>query len=294
MKVFKQISYNWDKQKISILHQYGIKVKEGWDWFNVYDYDIYKKLKPYLKKWDVGDGYLGTEFSKKEILAADYCIIDAWSLFGYPMPDNDGSYLYNTYETKEMCDKCGIGKIQKDDFRAKRVPKYGIWGLGWIFDEFFVRTDLYEKIFKPLGIACRPLRRCRNGVPYENHVQLVIPIIDEPLDLSYYESLTCSKCGITKYHPKTLGYYPLQEHPLPYIYKSKEYFGDGFSANRKIFVSAALRDLMIENRMLRYRDFVPCAKADELNIKNQDLMKWPKPQKTMGYDTSDIIIAIPD
>lgn len=294
MKVFRQISDNWNKQQISILRQYGIIVKEGWDRFNVYDYDLYKKLEPYLKKWDVGDGYLGTEFSKKEILKSEYCILEYWNMFGYPMPDDNQGYLYNTYETKKMCSKCGIGTVQKEDFRVKKVPKYPIWGLGWIFDEFFVRTDLYEDVFKPLGIECRPLRKYKDDSIIDSYAQLVIPVIDESLDLSYYESLTCPKCGITKYHPKTLGYYPLQEHPLPYIYKSKEFFGDGFSANRKIFVSAFLRDLMIEKHMFTYRDFVPCAKADELNIKNQDLMKWPKPQKTMGYDTSDIIIAIPD
>ena len=97
-------------------------------------------------------------------------------------------------------------------------------------------------------------------------MQLVLPVIDEPLELSYYESLTCPECGETKYDAMTCGYYPLQEHPLPFIYKSKEFFGSGFSANRKIFVSAYLRDLMIEKGMMKHQNFVPCAKAEELGI----------------------------
>lgn len=97
---------------------------------------------------------------------------------------------------------------------------------------------------------------------------------------------------MTKYDAMTFGYYPLQEHPLPHIYKSKEFFGDGFSAHRKVFVSAHIRDLMIENKMVNYKDFVPCAKAEELNIKNHDLLEWPAPKRTMGFDCSHINIAI--
>jgi rubredoxin len=300
MKIFKQITNNWDNDQVGILRQFNIDAKEKGetDWFNIYrinlyDLNTYMQLKPFFEKWEVQD-VLGTDFTKKEVLSADYCIIDRWNDYGYPMPDNDGSYLYKTYETKEMCPKCGVGKVQKDNFRVKKVPKYPIWGLGWIFDEFFVRTDLYQKIFKPLGIECRPLRKYKDDSIIESFVQLVIPVIDEPLDLTYYESWTCPMCGTTKYNAMTIGYYPLQEHPLPYIYKSKEIYGDGFSAYRKIFVSACLRDLMIENKMMGFRSFVPCAKADELSIKNQELMKWPKNIKTMGFDIGNLRIAIPE
>ena len=295
MKVYREISGNWDKNQVEILHRYNIDVEEGIDRFNIYDLNLYKELKPLLDKWEVFDDTLGTEFTKKEVLSAEYCVLDRWNLFGYPMPDNDNGYMELTYDTINMCNVCGIGNIQKDDFRVKRVPKYPFWGLGWIFDEFFVRTDIYEKIFKPLDIACRTVRKYKKNKEnpiIEEYVQLVLPVIDEPLDLSYYESLKCPKCGVTKYDAMTFGYYPLQEHPLPHIYKSKEFFGDGFSANRKIFVSAHVRDMMLENKVLRFRDFVPCAKNEELSIKNHDLLKWPKPQKTMGYDTSHIYIAV--
>lgn len=294
MRIYRHISNNWDKEQIMILHQYNIVVQEGIDGFNIYDLNLYKEMIPLLEKWDVSDT-LGTEFTKKEILSAEYCVLNRWNLFGYPMPDNDNGYLELTYDTMNLCNNCGIGKIQKDDFRVKRFPKYPFWGLGWIFDEFIIETALYEKIFKPLGIACRTIRKYRkkdDGPIIERYVQLVLPVIDEPLDLSYYESLKCPRCGMTKYDAMTFGYYPLQAHPLPHIYKSKEFFGDGFSAHRKVFVSAHIRDLMIENKMVNYKDFVPCAKAEELNIKNHDLLEWPAPKRTMGFDCSHINIAI--
>lgn len=294
MKIFRQISHNWEKYQVNILRQFNIEAKEGNCRFNMNDANTYSKLASFFRDWDVLDT-LGFEFSKNEILVADYCVIDRWNLFGYPMPDNDMGYLYNTYDTKDMCGKCGIGKIQKDDFRVMKVPKYPLWGLGWIFDEFFVRTDFYEKIFKPLGIECRPLRKYKDDSIIETYVQLVIPVINEPLNLSTYDSELCPNCGMAKYNPKTHGYYPLQEHPLPYIYKSKEYFGSGFRAFRRIYVSSYLRDLMIENKMLRIRDFVPCAKSEELSIKNQGMMEWLNTgRNNKDDDIANFIVAVPD
>lgn len=273
MKVYRKISDNWDKNQVEILHRYNIDVQEGIDRFDISDLNLYKDLKPLLDKWEVIDN-LGTEFTKKEVLSAEYCVLVGWNSFGYPMPDNDLGYLYKTYETKYMCHVCGIGTVQKEDFRVKKVPKYPIWGLEWVFDELFVHTDLYEKFFKPLGIACRPLRKYKDDSIIDSYVQLVIPVIEESLDLTLYEPEICKECGVTKYTPKIRGYYPLHKHPLPYIYKSKEYFGGGFSADRKIFVSALVRDFMIESGMLKYYYFVPCAKSEDLDIKNQDLLKW--------------------
>jgi hypothetical protein len=294
MKFYRQITSNWDENQVKILRQYNIDVDTGINYINIYDLDLYLQLIPLFEKWDVGLDFLGEDFTKREILSSGFCIIGFWNMFGYPMPENDGGYLYKTYDTKDMCNECGVGLEQKDDFRVRKVPKYPIWGLGWIFDEFFVRTDLYKKVFKPLGIGCRPLRKYKDDSIIDSYVQLVIPVIDEPLDLSFYKSQTCPKCGETKYEAKTYGYYPLQEHPLPYIYKSKEFFGDGFSADRKIFVSALVRDKMIENGMMGFRNFVPCAKAEELSIKNQGIEEWKRVGRKKEIDISNVIIAIPD
>ena len=293
MKFYRQITSNWDERQVEILRQHNINVKMGINILNIYDLNLYKLMIPFLEEWNISDS-LGVTFTKNEILSSGFCIIEFWNMFGYPMPDNDGSYLYKTYDTKDMCNECGVGLEQKDDFRVRKVPKYPIWGLGWIFDEFFVRTDLYKNVFKPLGIGCRPLRKYKDDSIIDTYVQLVIPVIDEPLDLSSYKSQTCPKCRDTKYEAKTYVYYPLQEHPLPYIYKSKEYFGDGFSANRKIFVSALVRDKMIENGMMGFRNFVPCAKAEELSIKNQGIEEWKRVGRKKVIDLSNVIIAIPD
>ncbi len=275
MKIYKRIFDNWKKEQTRILHQYGFDVAEGCDVFKIYDKNVYFELRDLFKKWDSSET-LGIDFTKKEILSAQYCIINKWRPYGYPMPDDDFGYLNLTYDKDKMCNKCGSNSVQKDVFRVRKVPKYPMWCLEWVYDELFVRKDLYEKIFKPLGIECRSLRKYKDDSVIDSYVQLVIPVIEEPLDLSSYQSQKCSVCGTVKYDVEVQGYFPLQEHPLPYIYKSKEYFGDGFDADRKIFVSGKVRDLMIENGLIKLIDFVPCAKSNELDILNQDLLEWEK------------------
>lgn len=291
MHFFRQITSNWDEHQVAILRQHNIKVEVGMDRFNIYDLSLYKEVKPLFEEWEVHLDFIGTDFTNRELLSAEYCVVNRWNTFGFPMPDNDRGYLHNTYETKDMCGECGIELVQKDDFRVRKAPKYPFWGLEWIFDEFFVRTDLYEQIFKPLGIGCRPLRMYKDDSIIDSYVQLVIPLIDEPLDLSTYEFQLCHKCSTLKYEPKPHGYFPLHEHPLPYIYKSKEFFGDGFRAFRKIYVSARLRDLMITKGMTKLGCFVPCASPKELSIKNQGLMEWRNvgQKGKMAYD--NIIVS---
>lgn len=276
MKIYRSIASNLDNNQVDILRKYNIKANEGMCRFNIYDIDLYCRLIPLLDQWNVNLDTLGVDFSAREVLSADYCVINSWNTYGYPMPDNDFGYLDTTFDTKEMCQECGIGNVQNNNFRVKKVPKYSIWGLGWVFDELFIRTYLYEKIFKPLGIKSRPLFKYKTDCLIDSYVQLIIPVIKEPLNLFEYESTICSKCGSIKFDSKIRGYYPLQEHPLPYIYKSQESFGGGFNAHKKIFVSAFLRDIMIDNKVFRTNDFIPCVKSDELSEKNHEITLWEK------------------
>ena len=80
---------------------------------------------------------------------------------------------------------------------------------------------------------------------------------------------------------------------MPYIYKSKEYFGSGFRAFRRIYVSSYLRDMMIEKGMMRCRYFVPCAKSEELSIKNKGMMEWLNAgRKIKDEDITNFIVAV--
>lgn len=262
MKKYYKFYNTWSKEQVMILHQFGIDVEEGFCRIDISEDDITPALQAYIDQWDME--YVGKycTFSDQDILSAKYCLITGGNSCGYPMPESAGPRYYNVFEESPMCTKCGVELVQKADFRMRKVPKCTFVRFIDIPDVFFVRTDLYEKIFKPLGIGCRPVRVNRNNEIMPEYVQLIIPVIDEPLDLSDYTTEICPVCGVTKYHAQVHDFFPIQKHPLPHIYQSKEFFGSGFLAFRKTFVSAYLRDLMIENKMMRLYFFDPCQDPD--------------------------------
>jgi hypothetical protein len=158
------------------------------------------------------------------------------------------------------CETCDISKIQKDAFRISKISKAKLWSLEWIYDEIFVEKSAYEAVFRPFGIACRCVKKYKKESIIDSVVQLVIPDTDQPVDLSEYEYEVCPVCGSRKYHPAVKGFFPLQENPTLHLYKSKEYFGSGASASKKVYVSAPLRDKMLEYKLAKSYWFVPCVR----------------------------------
>jgi hypothetical protein len=257
MIVKRQICTTWSKSQIKVLKKYDIDIEEGFSCIFLKEDEIYFELEPYFNKWEVFNAR-GFDYSKKEIMDAKYAIVSGCNVGGYPMPDGDFGYLELTYDKIGYCEKCGVGKIQKDSFRLKNVPKYNIFRLTWVYDEIFVNKDVYNQIFKPLGILYKDVKLLKGDKKIDSVVQLVIPETIEELKLKDYKSQTCSKCGITKYEAQAQGFFPLHKNPLPNIYKSKEYFGDGAAADKKIFISAKLRDILIEGKIMKYSWFIPC------------------------------------
>ena len=149
-------------------------------------------------------------------------------------------------------------KVQKDAFRLKKAPQHKLSGLTWVYDELFVQLEVYHSIFEPLGIKCREVKLFKGDKIIPNIVQLVIPDTDESLDLHEYSLQICPVCGRIKYEAKVNGFYPIQRSPLSHLYRSKEYFGDGAAANRKIFISGELRDVLIKEKIMKYYWFDPC------------------------------------
>lgn len=134
---------------------------------------------PDLKEWTLKRRAVDitrTHFSKKEVDEARWLVwVPDWH-HGYPQPDDGASgYLDATYELADACAQCGIGLKQKAPFRMKAEPRWGRKGvlqLNWVFDEFFVRPDVWETIFKPRGVACRPVIDAK-GAELKTVVQLV-------------------------------------------------------------------------------------------------------------------------
>ncbi|MDR2840251.1 MAG: hypothetical protein LBV75_03140 [Paludibacter sp.] len=257
MKAVRQISTWWNSEQIQILNQFGLTVKEGFNNIFIEENELYFKLEPYFKKWDVYN-VRGFDYSKEERLNSKYCVIQGWNEGGYPQSENDNGYKKLTYNLDNYCPICGIGFKQKDAFRLKNIPKHLMFGLHWTFGELFFNVDVYKKIFEPLDIKCCDVKLYKSDKVIDSIIQLVLPEIEETVNLSDYVAETCSICRRTKYHPMVQGFFPEHKNPLPHIYKTKEYFGSGAQADKKIIISGTLRDILIKEKIMKYYWFIPC------------------------------------
>src|SRR5262249_23183770 len=95
---------------------------------------------------------------------------------GYPQPEKDFGFLHMTYDPTSLC-RLGTGAVQMAPFRIKNEPKWGRRGilqLNWIFDEYFVRPEVWHGVFQPLGVRCRPVLLHSTGNEAASIVQLDI------------------------------------------------------------------------------------------------------------------------
>jgi hypothetical protein len=208
-----------------------------------------------------------TKFTQQECTEADLLVLWPTWHCGYPMPDNDFGYRNLTYDPHDRCTKCGRGAIQKTPFRMKGEPRWGknhILQLNWIFDEYFVKPEVWEQVFRPFGIDIVPVVRNKTGQGLETVVQLKIDcIVESDLRSSGLPYEKCEKCHQVKYLPHTRGMFPpftyMGKGPKP-IFKTKEYFGSGGIANREVIVSQQLY-AAIAAAKLKGVSFMPVAKT---------------------------------
>jgi hypothetical protein len=206
---------------------------------------------------------VSTKFSKQEIAAAQWLeLMPSWH-HGYPQPKEDVfGYLDATYDLSGYCQKCGTGARQKAAFQMKAEPKWGTNGilqLNWIFDEFFVTPEVWSKVFEPYGIGRRHVLSIRES-ELKTVVQLVV---NKEVDIvtDGLQKETCGRCGRNKYAPITRGPFPrLASKPVGPMVKTRQYFGSGASANKRVLISQEIaRALTREN--VRGASLRPIAEA---------------------------------
>lgn len=259
MKIMYHLATDWTASKIELVNEkFGLNPKLGFTSIQIEE-KIYLELLPYLEKWGTS-GVKYPEFSIKELEESPLSAKSGHHTHGYPMPDMDFGYLNLTYDLNNYCETCGIGKKQKDAFRLKNVPPKGkkrIFGVGWVFDELFVERNLYNEIFKPLGIKSREVLKFKKDTPFEDRVQLVLPRTEEKLEIKDNPIEKCDDCGRWKYQPMPQGFYPKYSNIIAPIFKSKDYFGSGAEARNLIFVVKELREKLIEMKIEKPKWYFP-------------------------------------
>lgn len=270
MKKIYGFNNRWTEDDVMFLKKFNIIIStESSGWFSIdadpvsvciHDHFCDKKQHPYFRE------HFHYEYSKEDINSSEYCVLCSIRGKGYPLPTNDNwawDELY--YDTSNFCRQCGHSLIQTQDFRvtrSTRPTKHPFWTFfdGAPQDVAFLTDELYETLFKPLGFGCRPVRKA-SGEIFEGILQLDIPIIDEDLDLSMHEYEICPVCGKKKYGgDQKYPFFPLHEHPLPHLYLSKEYFGYGMAAGRKMFISTELAKVLLERKLIQDYALWPCRK----------------------------------
>ena len=265
MKRMRQIRDHWTKEDVQFLAQLGIKVKEAFDYFNIEENESYYKIRErFAERWEGSmlkdTFYYG--YSKEEFETAAYYVLTGCWTSGYPQPEDHFRYKEVSFDANKICPQCGCNLIQTNDLRIKKISKHGFWGFtAWLHDEMFVSKKIYEDVFAPLGIEKRTV--IKGGKILEDVYQLVIPTIDENLNLSERDKEICPVCGEIKYTPQHYKYpfFPLHEHPLPGIYKTKEWFGSGHAGWRMIIISKEVVEKLIQSKDLKRVWLIPCRRA---------------------------------
>lgn len=280
MKVIHDLHNFWEEKDVDFLAQFGIKrIPHDNEPIKIEDGYIYEEIIKYFsnKQFNPLREYIQFEYSKEEILGSEYCVIRNYHYCGYPEHLND-----ITCEWQDNCTSCHYNAVQIDDYRVSKVAKHKLWGFfAWVFEVLFASVDLYQEVFEPLGIGCRPLRTKGEKI-IDGVVQLVIPVIDEDMVFLNYNYRECPECGKRKYVGAPINpFYPLHKHPLPHIYLSKERFGDGWFSDREIYISTELALKLIKMKELKYEWLIPCKPNYEAYLASID--GW-EPQQSKRLD----------
>lgn len=265
MKKKRALRDDWTEEDVQFLSQFGIKADIGRMTIHIDEDERYFMIKKrYEYRWSCLSDYPYYEYSIEEIETADYFVLKDWYGCGYPQPDRNFKYESVSFDSSKICQGCGCGRIQTNNLRVNKLSKHGFWGFSaWLYDEIFVSKNVYNEVFAPYGIEKRDVIKA--GKKLEDVFQLIIPVIGEPIDLSDRKQEICTLCGETKYTMQHFAYpfFPLHNHPLPGIYKTKEYFGSGHEAQHVLIISKDIVNKLLKSKDLKKEWLIPCRRESD-------------------------------
>lgn len=252
MRITHRVTVRADASLRRELADLGIVVQEGLASFDVTESDPnWPQIAAFIARQKPLD-IVSTTWTPQELKAASRIVLSANGQFGYPMPDGDNGYLEATYDLRDYCPNCGIGLVQKAPFRFRAEPKWGrrcLLQLNWVFDEYFVTPECWERVFRPFGIQTMPAVKHSTGTPLQTVVQLVVDrIAQPPLEMDNHPYRLCPRCERRKYLPVVRACFPSFQSAAgeTSMLKTQEYFGDGAKAFREVIISQKLYMAILE------------------------------------------------
>jgi hypothetical protein len=263
LKIVHNITLNAGKEEIDEFEKIGLVLTKGLTTFGIEESDPrWRKIELLVSRFQAADSPV-TSFSEQELSDSKFLgLVPEW-LAGYPQPADDFGYLKCTFDLSEYCAVCGIGKRQHAPFRLKKAPSWGrrsLMQLNWIFDEFFATGEVWEQVFRPLGIGKRDVVLHKTGEIIPNVVQLEIK---DARSLTWHsESTVCTACGRRKFSPIARGHYPLPTEQGFVMGKSRESFGSGGDAHQLVLISEEIFRRMREAQLKGAATVACAASAD--------------------------------
>ena len=201
--------------------------------------------------------YISAEYDKIDMQNAEWYEIYTGE-YQYPQPDNDFGYLHYTFNLRNYCPECGIGKIQNNPFRLKYEPKQKnnqFWGLYWERNAIFVREEAKNILQKEniKGVHFLQPVLHKSNKPIDRFYQLIIDTeLDNGLDLCNVQEISCIHCNRIKYYfPKgdTCIYNKKIFYRNVDFYKTSEYFGSGAYAEKINIISKKVYEIVKYNNL---------------------------------------------
>lgn len=252
----KRDSKAWKK-----LQKLGIKMEEVGDGkivrLNYFEINESNLLWPKVEKIISSAGILATTetvFTKEEIQSAEWVRVRPGHVWGYPMPDLDGSWSTISFNAGKECSACGIGREQIAPIRLKSEPKMGrnhFMAINWTFDLFsrpeVISTMLREGIsgFEEMQVVHHKSMESLKTVKQ-------LRILNELPGGIINDNLTkvSSACNHIKYLGLSRGMYRFSRDAFNGVadfVRSHEWFGSGHQALQLVFASSVFVNLYLEN-----------------------------------------------
>ncbi|MFV0305328.1 MAG: hypothetical protein ACK5IC_07605 [Moheibacter sp.] len=293
MKIIYRFSKHFSADDVSFMKNNGYNVNSGFDVVL-----IPKEDSNFLKIKDrFGDDGLAMPeitYTKKELESASFLKIYAKKYLGYAKPDDedevdDFEYPFDIYPYYK-----GVFEIAKTDpeygvlrgrqignYQMKGKPKWGtsqiasLWGAE---DSFFTTPEVYQEVFKPLGIQSIPVINYSNKEIQTEIVQILQQGVSKSkLNITNHhikEAITVQNFGITKYvmdggvPPPAFVDSP---RDMDFFY-TQEYFGSGGFTQRSTIISNKLYNILQEKKIkgLNYAPLMKSSSSESIFLSEKE------------------------
>jgi hypothetical protein len=264
MKIIHRISYNPSRRKkvTKKLRKLGITLKESGNkkvvllnYFDICEDDpTWPKVKEILLTSKIGLDPTWTEFTKEEILSAEWVKIASDFIHGFPMPKMDSSWKEISFDCEKVCSECGIGLKQKAPIHLEGEPELegnDFMAIYWTYN-FFARPKIFDVMLENdiQGFEILPAIDHSTNTPLDTIKQMKVTNELSPCIIEDNLQRDNNKCEHIKYWVLSRGmlkFFKTSFSNLPDLIKTNEWFGTGHEAIQLTLASNKFVQLYYEN-----------------------------------------------